>query len=130
MKREFRGGDLRQVVRAAIQEQPSWLERKGTETAQVWAPPLFWGPWTDIFVQFGVVGPDSEDHVTEVDISFDTASQAPSTFDIEIRGGGAFISSSGPGSETVTITGNVAARISVRCRSHSLGQNVWVSADW
>ena len=130
MRREFRGRDLGEVVRATLEEQPSRLERKGSETAQIWAPPFVWGPWTDVFVQFGVVGPDREDHVTVVNVAFDTASQAPSTFDIEIRGGDAFISSSGPGSETVTITGNVAATISVRCSSHSIGQNVWVTADW
>lgn len=120
-----------EAVRKAVSNQsPKSIGTKGYDSAQAWAPPMFWGPWVGVFSQFGVVGPASDDHVTQVDIDFDTNSQAPSTFDVEIKGGDRFIRSSGPGSETVTITGNVATSISVRCRSHSFGQNILITASW
>ncbi len=131
MQYEFRGKSIQEAVRKAVSKQtPKYIRTKGYDSAQAWAPPLFWGPWVEVFSQFGVAGADSDGYVTQVDIDFDTNSNAPSTFDIEIKGGDSFISSSGPGSESVTITGNVATSISVRCRSHSLGQNVMITASW
>ena len=93
----------------------------------VLAPPLFWGFWTEIWAQFGVVGPNADRHRAIVNVSFDTQSGG-SSFDVEIKGGDRFIRSVGPGSERITITGNVATALSIRCKSHSLGQSiiVWV----
>jgi len=131
MQYEFRGRNLQEAVRKAVSNQSTKsIQAKGNDSAQAWAPPLFWGPWVEVFSQFGVVGADSQDHVTKVDIDFATMSQAKSTFDVEIKGGDRFVSSSGPGSEIVTVTGNVATSISVRCRSHSIGQNVFITASW
>lgn len=131
MKYDFRGKSLQEAVQKAVSNQRTKsVQTKGYDSAQAWAPPLFWGPWVEVFSQFGVVGPNSADNVTRVEIDFDTNSYAPSTFDVEIKGGDSFIRSSGPGSETATITGNVATSISVRCRSHSLGQNVLITSSW
>ena len=131
MQYDFRGRSLQEAVRKAVSNQGrKSIQSKGNDSAQAWAPPLFWGPWVEVFTQFGVVGAESHNHVTRVDIDFATISQAKSTFDVEIKGGDRFISSSGPGSETVTISGNVATSISVRCRSHSIGQNVRITASW
>ncbi len=122
---EFKGADLAEAVRnaTAAYGKPGRQETKSTQ--QVWAPPLFWGPWVDIHTQFGVVGTESERHVTRLDVSFDTRSQAPSTFDVEIKGGDDFVRAIGPGSAEVTITGNVATTIRLRAKSHSTGQNVF-----
>lgn len=131
MKYDFRDKSLPEAVQKAVLNQRTKpVQTKGYDSAQAWAPPLFWGPWVELFSQFGVVGPNSADNVTRVELDFDTSSQAPSTFDVEIKGGDRFIRSSGPGSETATITGNVATSISIRCRSHSLGQNVLITASW
>ncbi|WP_302051718.1 colicin Z C-terminal domain-related protein [Photorhabdus heterorhabditis] len=43
---------------------------------QAWAPPLTWGPWADLLEHAGGPHPYT--------VSFDTISQAPSSFDVEI----------------------------------------------
>jgi|AVFP01.1.fsa_nt_gi hypothetical protein len=53
----------------------------------VLAPPLAWGPWTEVFGYIGM----SEDYSTIVDISFSSESNAPFPFDYEIKGGDSFI---------------------------------------
>ncbi|MBB4120313.1 colicin Z C-terminal domain-related protein [Martelella radicis] len=93
----------------------------------VWAGPLVWGPWTEVWAQFGVKGPEADRHVSYVRISFDTQSNAPSPFHVEIKGGDRFIRSVGPGEETVTVTGNISTAISIRCKSATQGQNVLVT---
>ncbi|WP_300000134.1 colicin Z C-terminal domain-related protein [uncultured Cedecea sp.] len=45
-------------------------------SAQAWAPPLTWGPWVNLRGHSGM------DRYT---VSFDTDSQAPSSFDVEIE---------------------------------------------
>jgi len=105
-------------------ERPAIEKKRGIFS--VWAPPLSWGPWTQIWVQFGVLGPNRDTHVAFVSISFETVSDAPSAFGVEIMGGDSFIRTTGPGSEMVTVTGNVATAISIRCKSFSVGQNISV----
>ncbi len=58
------------------------------------------------------------EHVTEVTIEFVDVSLMPSSFEYEIDGADKPVSGIGPGSETVTITGNVATSIWVRCKSY------------
>ena len=73
------------------------------------------------------VGNGADDHQTVLYVSYETLSDAPSSFDVESRGGDRFVSDIGPGSSRVTVTGNVATSVSIRCRSHSLGQIIAVS---
>lgn len=87
-----------------------------------WAPPLFWGAWVNVWAQIGVVGPDKDRHVTYVNISFETVSEAPSSFDVEIKGADVPVRTYGPGSTRVSVSGNVATQISARFRSHTVGQ--------
>lgn len=95
---------------------------------QMLAPPLTWSPWREVWAQFGVVGRDSDNHRTVVNVSYTTRSRAKSTFDVEIRSGNETFRTFGPGSHRVVILGNVATSISVRLRSHTLGQDVFVEA--
>lgn len=90
------------------------------------APPLFWGAWTEIYAQFGVTGPNADQHQTRLNISFHIVGRGESSFDVEIKGGDRLIRTLGPGSARVTITGNVATGISIRCKSHSVPLNVRV----
>ena len=111
--------------------QPHYSEANGIRRKgriEVWAGPKIWGPWTEIWSQFGVVGPNAANHQSVVDVSFDVSrnGEGASSFDVEIRGGDRFISTVGSGSAIVTVTGNVATSIAIRCRSHSLGLNVEV----
>lgn len=92
----------------------------------VWAPPLIWGPWVEIWAQAGVAGPNPDQHQSIINIRYDTQSVAPSTFDVEIKGGDNFIREIGPGSARVTVTGNVLTAVSIRAKSHALGQQVVV----
>jgi len=98
------------------------LERK--RIGEVFAPPLFWGPWAAIFTQFGVAGPDSDKHVTKLRVSFRPAARSVAAFGVQIRGGDAFVDTTGPGSEVVTITGNVATSIEIRAKSFGQGQPI------
>lgn len=116
---------LRTILRRG--KRPA-VERKFRQF-DVWAGPLVWGPWTEVWAQVGVLGPDAGAHVSTVRISFDTQSNAPSPFQVEIKGGDRFISTTGPGEEIVTVTGNVATAISIRFKSVSLGQNVLVTVQ-
>ncbi len=132
MDREYQGNTLYSTVRMAIKgeafadpsESPEIEKKLGVFS--VWAPPLSWGPWAEIWRQFGVTGPDRDTHVVIVGISFETVSDAASAFGVEIRGGDSFIHTTGPGSEVVTVSGNVATAISIRCKSFSVGQNISV----
>ncbi len=99
----------------------------GKGAFSVEAPALRWGAWVGIFAQDGVIDPDAEYHQMVVNVSFDSEGFSPSTFDVEIRGGDQFISTVGPGSERITITGDVATALYIRCRSHALRQVVVVS---
>lgn len=94
---------------------------------RVIAPPLFWGPWVEVWAQVGVVGPNRNSNRTTVRVSFDTQTPAASTFDFEIKGGDRLIRTIGPGSALVTVTGNVMTAVSVRAKSHLLPQQVIVT---
>lgn len=85
-----------------------------------WAPPSTWGPWYDLQASSG--GPS-----TTYEVSYDTISEAPSTFEVEIE----YVSPSGlqtkqtrgPGSTTVTSGGGVG-QDRIRFKSHGLGQTI------
>ena len=96
--------------------------------ARVWAPPLTWGPWQILWTRFGVVDPDPDNHRATLTITYQTLSQAPSTFDIEIDDGERVHRRVGPGSYRLVLLGNTAVQVRVRCKSHALGQNVVVRA--
>lgn len=100
-----------------------------TRMFDVYAPPFFWGPWVEVFAQFGVFGKNPEDHVTTVSVSLSSMSEAGSSFDYEIKEGDKLIEGfvgAGSITEEIEIIGNVATAISVRCKSHSTGQHVIV----
>ena len=106
--------------------------RVSTKLFQIPAPPLIWGFWQEIFAQFGVADPNADSHVTRITVSFSSFSRSPSSFDYEIKGGDHFISGvagASGASEIVNITGNVATAISIRAKSHSVGQNVMVTVS-
>lgn len=96
--------------------------------ARVWAPPFVYGPWQILWTRFGVVGPDSDKNRTTLSISYQSVSQAPSPFEIEIDDGERRHRRQGPGTHRVVLLGNSAVQIRVRCKSHSIGQSVVVRA--
>jgi len=80
-----------------------------------------------VWAQIGVIGPNSDQQASEIAISFSISGRNNSSFDIEIKGGDNLIRSTGPGTEYVTVTGNVATAIKVRLKSHSAGLRVSAS---
>ncbi|MCF6688289.1 hypothetical protein INS55_05700 [Raoultella terrigena] len=89
-------------------------------STQAWAPPLTWGPWVDLASHQG----------TDVyTINFDTVSEAPSSFDVQIQYTGknsmVTVNTMGPGSYQV-INNDGAGTDRIRFKSHSLGQNISV----
>ncbi|WP_071826240.1 colicin Z C-terminal domain-related protein [Xenorhabdus bovienii] len=86
------------------------------------APPGFFGSWINLQGWGG--GPHT------IRYSFDTNSQAPSTFSVEINyidePTSKTIQTLGPGEYLVVSKGG-AGIDRIRCRSHSTGQNVIVS---
>ena len=133
MQYEFRGKSIHEAVGQALNQRHENIEKKLYEQASAWAPPAFWGPWADVVAQFGVSGPNSDTHVTKINISMSGLGSSP--FDYEIKGGDRFISGTAVGlksasaDENITITGNVATQISVRCKSIGLGQQVRIVAS-
>lgn len=96
---------------------------------QVIAPPFVFGPSVPVIALFGVTGPNAESNVARIQLNFETRTHAAATFDVEITGGDELVRAIGPGSATVTVSGNVATEIQVRCRSHSpITQHVIVTA--
>ena len=90
-----------------------------------WAPPLFWGP--PVVIARMVSGPAS------FEISADTKSDAPSTFTGEVR---YFDIRNEERHETFLcpgsiefVAGNAVQAVSVRFKSHSLGQVVEFTVD-
>lgn len=79
------------------------------------------------WAQFGVIGPDADQQLSTITLSFSSTTEAPSTFDVEIKGGDRHIRTIGPGSQRVRVTGNVATAISVRFRSHASPLNIVIS---
>lgn len=89
----------------------------------VWAPPLFWGPWVEIFVEIRITPEPNRKR-----ISYSSLSRAKSSFDVEIKGGGGQrIRDVGPGSTLVTTPGNSITSLKIRAKSHSVGQHIRVS---
>ncbi|MFN3169939.1 MAG: colicin Z C-terminal domain-related protein [Hyphomicrobiales bacterium] len=132
MSYEFRNQTVHEAINSSLRpyrlkflRRDVLIDRKSIFS--IWAPPLSWGPWSEIFAVFGVVGEGGNDAQIRKTISYQTTSQAKSTFDVEVKGADRFVSAVGPGSSDVTITGNVATAISIRARSHSVGQQVRVS---
>ena len=123
---EYYGDTLGDVISKSLHRE---LSKRGKTSPQLQhktmitipAPPLRWGAWINIHNQFGVVGANSDQHVTNLDIAFTPTSEMQSSFGIQIQGGDEFIDTFSTGSTTVraTITGNVMTVISVRCKSFS-----------
>lgn len=93
---------------------------------QLWAPPArVWGPSQEIWRSGYYSGPEPDRHSVVVNVDFDTLSNAPSTFDIEMTLiGHEQITKPGPGSQRFVVIGVQATRLMVRARSHGLGQNL------
>lgn len=91
----------------------------------IWAPPGIWGPWHEIASLIG--GPST------YKISFDTVSDAPSSFQIEVQyyRGNELVTDSvvGPNSHTFGM-GSCVCIAKARARSHSLGQNIEVTLHY
>ena len=90
-----------------------------------WAPPArVWRPWVKITDQFG--GPLS------FKVNFDTISDAPSSFDAEIkywRGNDSITDIAvGPGSHTF-LSGICVCVSQIRFRSHTFGQVIKISIE-
>ncbi|PCH60534.1 MAG: hypothetical protein COC05_04195 [Gammaproteobacteria bacterium] len=90
---------------------------------QGWAPPArVWGPWIEIAALFG--GPE------KYKVDFDTTSEAPSSFDAQIK----YWSDNnlvndiavGPGSHTF-VAGVCLCVSKIRFRSHTLDQVIKIS---
>lgn len=93
------------------------------ETYNILAPPGFWGPSTEIAWLVGQ---------RTYEINFNTISQAPSTFEIEVEyWQGAEHHKDvivGPGNHRFSM-GSCACVARIRAKSHSLGQNIEVIID-
>lgn len=91
------------------------------KSTQAYAPPLTWGPWVDL---------GSSVNRNVYTVSFDTKSQAPSSFDVQIEYAGSdgmkAIKTMGP--DSYQITDNYGAGTDrARFKSHSVGQNIRVN---
>lgn len=129
---EFYGKTLGEAITKSIQKE-KLIKHENAEPLttkgrfRVVAPPLVWGPWVEVWAQFGVTGANADSHRATIKVSFETQTPAASTFDIEIKGGDRLIRTIGPGSAIVTVTGNVATAIKVRAKSHLFLQQVIVT---
>lgn len=119
---EYFGHTLSEAIHNAAHRKSAHMEKKAR--FQLLAPPLFWSRWMPIWSQFGVIGPNADSYKTVVTVSFNAETETPSTFEVEIKGGDELVRALGPGFAYVTITGNVATTLSIRCKSHSIAQNV------
>lgn len=110
-------------ARKGVRLQPALLFPGGAtlQVRQVWAPPFFWGPWVKLATQL------SGGSYT---ISFDTISQAPSSFDVQIEYATGKrierINTMGPGSYQIRSEAGSVGVDRVRFKSHSLGQIIRV----
>lgn len=90
-------------------------------SVQAWAPPFAWGPWVNL-LGHATIAPYT--------VSFDTESQAPSSFDVEIEYATSTqmkrVNTLGPGSYRIT-DNNGAGTDRIRFKSHSIGQNIRVN---
>ena len=91
------------------------------ESYEGWAPPGFiWGPWLVIASVFGK-------YTYKVEV--DTISEAPSTFDAEVKYWEGALEKvdtfAGPGEHSFVL-GHCACKARIRFRSHSVGQVIKV----
>ena len=135
LKNTFQGRTPLEAIRRALAQSNSGFGQTTRQEDQkavrdkfnVFAGPLFWGPWQPIWTQYGVVGPNASRNVSSKKVSFKDVSRQRSTFDVEFKGGDKSIRTMGPGSQIITITGNVATTVYVRFKSHSpYGLNIEV----
>ncbi len=94
-----------------------------TRSFEIWAPPVRWGPSVELAILAG--GP------YRVSLTAETKSNAPSSFDGELayfdeNGAQRTDRFLGPGSIAVKTEAGVWQQPSVRFRSHSVGQIVYV----
>lgn len=91
------------------------------QSTQAWAPPLTWGPWAELL---------SHATIAPYTVNFDTESQTPSSFDVEIEYATNSqmkrVNTLGPGSYRIA-DNDGAGTDRIRCKSHSVGQNIRVS---
>jgi hypothetical protein len=121
---EYHGRTLEEAIHKSLRREHAIRKQKQAELEQkamfdFLALPLIWGPWVEIWAQYGVRGPNADKHREIIDISFAIWSRKPSSFDIEIKGGDQFLRAVGPGTVRATVTGNVSTAISARVKSHS-----------
>ncbi|EPS8495013.1 colicin Z C-terminal domain-related protein [Yersinia enterocolitica] len=90
-------------------------------SVQAWAAPLFWGPWVDLRGHSGS---------SAYTVSFDTESDAPSSFDVEIEYATEThmqqVYTQGPGTFQIT-DNNGTGTDRIRFKSHSTGQVIRVT---
>lgn len=90
-------------------------------TVQAWAPPVAWGPWVDLLGHAGLA---------PYTVKFESASQAPSSFDVQIQYATStqmkLVSTVGPGSYRIA-DNNGAGTDRARFKSHSIGQDIRVT---
>lgn len=126
MQYEFRGKSLANVVRKATSSP------KKKFIAEVWAPPLTWGPWYRIQDVWARRRQD-----VHLSVSFSTLSNAESPFGVELAHGAAksdVLSTSGPGSEDYVIPHDpdgydLVTTLHMRAKSFSLGQMIDVQVS-
>lgn len=94
-----------------------------TNSAQVWAPPIDFGPWIQLFTHYPMLGSTESFKST---ISFKTNSQAPSSYAVEVSAGNKIYKAIGDGSIIVTVSTEFADVVKIRMKSFSIGQNVIV----
>lgn len=91
------------------------------KSKQAYAPPLTWGPWVDLGESVGR---------NVYTVNFDTESDAPSSFDVQIEYAGSdgmkSIKTMGPGSYQITDNYG-AGKDRARFKSHSIGQNIKIT---
>ncbi|MEM6413334.1 MAG: colicin Z C-terminal domain-related protein [Pseudomonadota bacterium] len=121
MPNEFRANTLLEAMSLATDRTaPIVPSDEYKKIGEVAAPALVWGVWVPIFNQFGVRGPNADNHITRLRVSYSVVSETKSTFDVEIKGGDELVTDVGPSSSIVTISGNVATSIMLRAKSHSI----------
>ena len=131
MNYEYRGRTLREALSKslshehAIHMRKSSLCRQGLEHKDlfdVWAPPLFWGPWIRLNFIF------SDDKPVNTTVSYQSQSMAKSSFDVEITTArGQMSRHVGPGSTSIVIPPDTATQLRIRAKSHSFGQHIRVT---
>lgn len=130
---EFRGLTLSASISKAAQNESVISTQIITglsikRASQIWAPPLKWGPWVEVYAIIGAVGPNKDKIRRIIRISFQAVNKT-SPFGVEIKAGRKLVKAIGPGSVNINLTGNIAGGIAMRCKSTGLlGQDIRVNA--